>query len=474
MSNFVFPKDFKWGVAGSAFQMEGGMYEGGKCLNIREVAWLDAKKRGNFQQGEMPQPDSNWLNPESPTKFQDDRSPEVSCDFYHKYPEDISLLGQLGVKMFRFSIAWARIIPTMDAEPNREGIAYYHKMIDCMVQQGIEPFFDLWHSDLPDWVLDNGGIISDDFVSWFSRYAEVCFKEFGDRVKYWSTCNEPYLNAYAAYANGNGAPYMKDLALGFKAAHHMVLAHFEAVRHLRRLWPDAKIGSVHNTGRHYSLSFEERDVVAAERRQASQYLLAEPMIRGEYPKEVLEYAPIRKYIPDSYIEELKEKFVPMDFLGCNYYSACFSRAGEKTSWGTEGFRVDHLPKDAYGFTSYASGLFDLLTDLSDRFPEVELYVTENGYTQRRADVYNMDLTPYQHDEERQRYIREHLRACQRAIRAGANLKGYFYWSVMDCWESSMGYGYPMGLIAVNLDTLERIPRDSFYYYQKVIKHNCVD
>ena len=113
-------------------------------------------------------------------------------------------------------------------------------------------------------------------------------------------------------------------------------------------------------------------------------------------------------------------------------------------------------------------------ELTDRFPETELYVTENGYAQRRPDVYNMDLEPYQHDEERIRYIREHLRSCSRAIRAGANLKGYYYWSAMDCWESTMGYGYPMGIVAVNLDTLERIPRDSFYYYQQVIAANAVD
>ena len=162
MAKFSFPQGFLWGAAGSAFQMEGAMYEGGKDLNIREAAWLDAKKRGNFQQGEMPEPDSNWLNPESPSKFQDDRSPEVTCDFYHKYPEDFALFRQLGVNTFRFSIAWARIIPAKDAQPNQMGIDYYNKMIDCMLKNGIEPFLDLWHSDLPKWVMDNGGIIAED------------------------------------------------------------------------------------------------------------------------------------------------------------------------------------------------------------------------------------------------------------------------------------------------------------------------
>ncbi len=477
MINFVFPKDFLWGVAGSAFQMEGGMYEGGKDLNIRETSWLDAVRRGLVQQPgekELPIVDVDWINPESPSKFRDNRSPEVTCDFYHKYPEDIELLASLGINTFRFSISWGRIISAYGAEPNQAGIDYYNGMINKMLECGIQPFMDLWHSDLPCWVLNHGGFISDEFVSWFSRYAEVCFREFGDRVKFWSTSNEPYLNAFGAYALGMGLPKLKEMPLGIKAAHHMVLAHFEAVRLLRKMWPDAKIGSVHNTARYYCLSHDPADEAAAARRQASQFLLSDPMALGKYPQELLDYEPFARYIPQEYIEELKEKFLPMDFFGINYYQPAFVRAGESQYFGVQGIKGINLPQDAYPFKTYANGLFDLLLDMTERYPGVDLFVTENGYTQQRDDVYNMEMESLQHDVLRQEYIREHLRACQRAIRAGAALKGYYYWSCMDVWESTMGYGYPMGLIGINFDTLERVPRDSFYYYQKIVKNNTVD
>ena len=163
----------------------------------------------------------------------------------------------------------------------------------------------------------------------------------------------------------------------------------------------------------------------------------------------------------------------MDFYGINYYGPNFIKSGNGTKYGTD-YVLTELPKDAYPFITYAPGLYDLLIDLDKRYHGAPAIITENGYTYRREDVFRMNLEDYQHDAKRISYIREHLRECSRAIHAGVNLQGYFYWSVMDCWEGSMGYGYPMGLIAVNLDTLERIPRDSFYYYQKVIVHNMVD
>jgi len=477
MANFVFPENFLWGVAGSAFQMEGGMYEGGRDLNIREVAWLDAVQRGQVRQNgndSAPEVDADWLNPESSEVFQDHRSPEVGCDFYHKYPEDIQLFASLGIKMFRFSISWSRIISEYDGQPNRAGIDYYNRVIDEMVKNGIQPFFDLWHADLPKWVLDHGGFLSDEFVSWYTRYAEVCFREFGDRVKYWCTCNEPYFNAFGPYAMAMGIPYKKDMAQGVTAAHHMVLAHFEAVRLLRQLWPDAKIGAVHDISHFYSLSFDPTDMEASQRRGSAQYLLSDPMILGEYPRELWDYEPFRRYIPEEYARQLREKFVPMDFLGVNYYQPCFAKAGNHPQFGSGPVKNIDLPRDAYPFRTYPNGIFDTLVDLQERYGDLEIIVTENGYTQRREDVFNMDLTPFHEDTERQKYIREHLRACQRAIRAGVNLKGYFYWSCMDCWESTMGFGYPMGLVAVNFDTLERVPRASFYYYQKIIQNNMVD
>ena len=173
--NYRFPDDFVWGVGGSAFQMEGAMLEDGKTMNIREAAFHAEVRQETF------------LDP---------RAPDEYLDFYHNYKEDLKLFGQLSPVTFRYSIAWARIIPEKDAAPNQKGIDFYNKVIDEMLAQGITPFMDLFHSDLPLWVIEAGGIANPEFIQWYTRYAEICFREFGDRVKFWCTANEPSLSVF--------------------------------------------------------------------------------------------------------------------------------------------------------------------------------------------------------------------------------------------------------------------------------------
>lgn len=453
MASFTFPNDFTWGISGSAYQFEGAMLEDGKTESTQEYYF--------------------YHQDECPYSYQDTRSPEVKVDFYHHYPDDIKLFRELGATGFRFSFSWPRICPDQSCTPNPKAIAYYNDLIDRLLAAGITPFFDIWHNDIPMWMLSEGGIAGDKFYHYFTTYAKICFENFGDRVKLWSTMNEPKLNVYGVYSHGHAAPFIKDEGLAMKATTNAILAHFECVRMLREMWPDAKIGSVHNYGACYSMSFDEADVAAAERHQSMQLLLLDPMMRGVFPEKVLSHEETAKFILPEYREAIQKAFVPMDFYGINYYSPGFIKSGSSTAYGTTWFEAE-VPQDAYGFKNYASGLFDSLCGLSDRYPNVPVYVTENGYTYRREDVWNTAIAAFQHDPERINYVREHLRACSRAIRAGVNLKGYYYWSAMDCWESSMGYGYPMGLIGVDLDTLERFPRDSYYYYQKVIAGNRVD
>ena len=452
MSNYTFPKDFLWGVAGSAFQMEGAMREGGKTLNASEAA---------------------FYNPETNGRFQDKRPPDVNCDFYHKYPEDLALFKELGVNTFRFSIAWARIIPEKDAAPYQAGIDYYNALVDEMLKNGITPFFDLWHSDLPQWVKDNGGLLSEEFPRWYLRYAEVCLREFGDRVKYWSTVNEPMLMVFAPYSTARCMPFHRNNEEAFQATHNMILAHFSATRALREISPDGKIGMVNNFAEVYSLNFDPEDVEACERRVAMYLTLMEPIVKGEYPPELVNYKNTAPYFTEKRKREVKEQFAPMDFIGMNCYCPKFARNDDGKLFGNVPIAVD-LPKDAYGFVSYAPGLFDALVRLNERYDGMPIFVTENGYTQNREDMNNMDLDQFQHDQARINYIREHVRACARALKAGVNLKGYFYWSFIDTWEVKMGFSVPMGLVGINFDTLERRPRDSFYYYQKVIATNSVD
>ncbi len=451
MNRFTFPKDFVWGAACSAFQMEGGAYEGGKSESHYEHSFRD---------------------PETKTKYQDNRSPDVSSDFYHKYPEDIKMIKELGLKSFRFSFAWTRICPDISGKPNKEGIDFYHRVLDEMIDQGIEPMFDLFHSDLPQWVLDNGGIVDERYVDWFTNYAEVCFREFGSKVKIWNTVNEPKLSVYGSYAWGRYAPYKKDPALALKATHNMMLAHYRCVKMLHEMWPDAKIGAVNNAGKCHSMNFNEEDMDAADRHFAMQFLFLDPMLLGEYPKEMMAYPKMAQFVTPEMVEELKREFVPMDFYGINYYNPNFIRKGTESAYDSTWFEAG-WEKDAYGFPTYGPGMLDLLLELRDRYGDVPIYITENGYTYRRNVETMTVIGDDIHDNKRCDYIREHLRAIWRAIKVGINVKGYYYWSVMDCWEGTMGYGYPMGLISVNFDTLERTPRDSYYYYQDIIKHNMV-
>jgi len=451
--NYRFPKDFMWGVGGSAFQMDGAMLEDGKTMNLHEAEFYSENRH---------------------VVFDDEREPNVCADFYHRYPEDLKLMSQLPGVAFRYSISWSRIIPAKDAPVNQKGVDFYNRLIDSMIENGITPFMDLYHSDLPQWVIDEGGIVSPEFIGWYIRYAEVCFREFGDRVKFWSTANEPVIGVFEAYANARSAPFEKDISRAMQATHNMILAHFEAVKLLRKLWPDAQIGMVNNVAENYCLSFKQEDMDAVARKNAYRLLFSDPIILGEYPKELVAYPPVGNYIPEAMRRQIKEKFVPMDFCGLNYYSPYFTRHGNKTLIGVENFTPDFVKKDGYGFNNYAPGMFDILYTLNERYHGMSMYITENGCAQLRESSSHIELEPFRHDVARQSYMREHIRECGRLLRAGVNLKGYFYWSFMDSWELRKGFLVPMGLVGVNFDTQERQPRDSFYYYQQILQNNMID
>ena len=455
MEKYSFPKDFLWGASCSAFQLEGAPLADGKTYNIREAC---------------------FHSPEYNKKFQDQWGPDLGADFYHHYPEDIALFKELGLKAFRFSIAWSRICPDKSCKPNQAGIDYYNNMISELLKAGITPFFDLLHSDLPQWVYEEGGFADPKFIDYFTKYAEICFREFGDRVAYFSTVNEPKMSVYGAYAQARGVPYLKDMGLAMQATTNMILAHFNAVRLCRELCPNAKIGSVHNSGMTYPITNHPDDVARSEYLMQRQQIFLYPMMHGVYPELILtgEEGP---YITEQMKAEIKKNFIPADFYGINYYCPGHVESPEHKAQRTTPFDSGKK-KDAYGFENDPNGLKDLSRYLAKWYGDTPCLITENGYTTRRpvdaSHPATFDVENTLHDPERIDYIRGHLHVCSDIIQSGFPLKGYFYWSVMDCWESTMGYGYPMGLIAVHFPTLERKPRDSFYYYQKVIQDGFVD
>jgi len=450
--NFTFPKDFLWGTACSAMQIEGAAFEDGKTANIHDYYCR--------QEGHM------WsVNP----------PPDVCADFYHRYRDDFKLLKEMGLRTFRFSISWARIYPNGPDEVNPKGIAYYNDMINALLENDIVPFFDLFHCDPPMWLMDNGGFLTTDFIDWFVKYAKTCFEAFGDRVKFWSTVNEPSINIFNAHANGVPAPFMKDLKAAMQATQNMLIAHYRTVKLYHSMNLGGQIGAVNHFVPHYGATPSAEDTAAAER--ATDYysgIWLDPMVFGKYPDIVADYAFLRDVMPENYAEQLAAEFEKMDFIGINYYSPGFVKHVENDKLCTEGFTNEYLVKDEYGFFTYPSGLYDSVIYLTEKYGGLDIYVTENGTASRR-DPENLNVPSNIHDSFRVYYMREHMRAISRLIKAGYPIKGYYTWAVMDTFEGGDGgLNLDFGLLAIDYSDLSRTPRDSYYFYQKVIRENRVD
>lgn len=445
--SFLFSKDFLFGAACSACQIEAGCHEGGKGEDVGEhYCKLYPEKYGASD-------------------------PEASADFYHRYPEDIQNMKELGLECFRFSISWSRIYPNGPEEACQAGIDYYSRVIDTLRAAGMVVFFDLFHCDLPYWVIEKGGIVDPAFSQWFYVYAKTCFEAFGDRVDYWCTVNEPSINCFAAYAYGTNAPFMKDMTLAIRASHNMLLSHYRVLKLYRSMGLKGKIGAVVHAVPVYGATPEEMDQQAAERKWAfySGWWL-DPMLKGEYPACLMDYPYLKDKMPPHYAEELRENFEPNDYIAVNYYGPSYAKYQENEKFNYESVERD-LPMDDYGFRMYPQGLFDLVTDLSRRYPDKEIIISENGIGKKKWGNYEEELE----DGYRVDYLREHLRALSRAMQTGAKVKAYLHWSIMDTNELyAGGYQYMFGLNQIRYDTLERVPRKSWYYYQSVIKNRRVD
>ena len=445
---FDFPKGFLFGAACSACQIEAGCNEGGKGEDVGEHYYN--------------------LYPE---KYMN-ADPNKSADFYHKYPDDIKMMKELGLRCFRFSISWSRIYPKGPDEVCQAGLDYYSDMIDCLCREGIVPFFDLFHCDLPYWVIERGGILNPEFIEWFSKYARTCFEALGDRVSYWCTVNEPSINCMAAYAYGSNAPFLNDMDLAIKACHNMILAHYKAVRIYRSLGFNGKIGAVIHVEPVYALTMKACDIEATERKQQfySGWWL-DTMIKGHYPTIFADNEYLMSKLPEGYSRQLEENFEPIDYIGVNYYSPSFAEYRDDGRQNYKTLTNSKLPRDDYGFACYPQGIYDTVMYLSETYPGTDIFITENGIGIKKWGNYDEELE----DDYRIEYMREHLRSLSRAIRAGVPVKGYFHWSIMDTNELyAGGYQFMFGLVQVRYDTLERVPRKSWYFYRDVIAAEGVD
>ena len=447
--DFRFPDSFVWGAASSAYQIEAACDAGGKMPTVYD-----------------------YYSKAKPDMFQEGGGPENAADFYHRYREDIAIMKKYGLKSFRFSICWARIQSAVMGAPNEDGIAYYNGVIDCLMENGVIPFFDLYHCDLPMFVIDKGGPTNPEFVDWFTDYARICFRAFGERVKYWSVVNEPVLNVYGAYARENNGPFGNSMKDGLAASYHMMLAHYKTIKLYREMGFDGKIGAVNHFIPTYAKTRSREDQEAAERyREFYAGWWMEPMIKGTYPELILREKEVRDLMPEGFAQGLRDAFEPMDFIGINYYNPAIIAYDPEGELRYRRLRDTGLPKDDYGFDRYLPSMFDTLMYVKNHYGNIPIFITENGIGMAPPEDPLEDIN----DLYRVEYLREALRELNRCMKAGVNVQGYYHWTFLDTYEgNTKGYKVRFGLVRIDTKTLERIPRKSLDYYRDVIESGFVE
>jgi beta-glucosidase len=441
-----FPDGFVWGVATSAYQVEGAVAEDGRGPS----SWDDfARRPGAVRGGD---------------------TGDVACDHYHRWPEDADLMHRLGVHAYRFSLAWPRIMPAGRGPVNPLGIAHYDRMIDGLLQRGIAPTPTLYHWDLPRPLQDAGGWLERRTAEAFGEYAQTCYDAFGDRVRTWMTVNEPWVVSVLGHRLGLHAPGVRELRASVVAAHHLLLGHGLAVQRLRASRPAARVGIPLSLYPTYPASDSEADREAA--RGSDGYTnrwFTDPVLRGRYPPDT--WALFDRLVgPLDAVRDgdLETVGAGVDFLGVNYYTRRrVSAAPGPLPWAVQG-AAPGTPVTEAGWEVVPDALGDLLLRLSADYGDVPVLITENG------GVWNAgpDADGRVRDRGRVRSLHAHLAAVARAIDAGAPVRGYYHWSLLDNFEWAEGYTQRYGLVHVDYATQQRTVKDSGRYFARVIRANA--
>ena len=428
---------FVWGASASAYQIEGAASDDGRGTSIWDTF---CAVPGNVRHGE---------------------SGAVACDFYNRYEQDIDLMRELGLDVFRFSVAWPRVLPAGRGRVNGAGLDFYDRLVDALLAAGIAPFVTLYHWDLPQPLQDAGGWTERSTAEAFAEYAAIVGRRLGDRVRYWTTHNEPYCQPWLGHVEGIHAPGLRDVSAGTAALHHLLLSHGLAVEALRRECPRAEIGVVLDSWPAHPATDDPRDRAAAwEADGVRNRLVFDPILRGAYPVDVLER--LRPAQPPVHADDLAVISTPLDFVGINNYSRTVVRADPVD--GSPITLPAAPPTTATGWEIYPDGMFEVLTRLHREYGVKSLYVTESGAAFH--DVRSPDGSV--HDPGRISYLTRYLDAVMRARGAGVPVHGFFVWSLLDNFEWNEGYSKRFGLVYVDFATLERVPKSSFSWFRQVI------
>jgi beta-glucosidase len=447
------PAGFTWGVATSAYQIEGAASEDGRGESIWDRFCA------------------------TPGKVQDGSSGALACDHYHRWRDDIGLMRSLGVGAYRFSVAWPRVLPEGRGRVNAAGLAFYDRLVDGLLEAGIAPFVTLYHWDLPQALQDEGGWAARATAQAFVDYAGVVSRALGDRVSSWITHNEPWCASLLSHHLGVHAPGTTDLATALRVAHHLLLSHGEAVPVIRaNARPGSEVGITLNfeVSTPASSSAADRDAARHADGAFNRWFL-DPVYGRRYPADIVHdyrgMGALPAHEPD-WIQrgDLARIAARTDFLGVNYYTRRIQRSRAVPEAENEPPTVAPPPASeltTMGWEVYPEGLYGLLCRLHFEYAPPKIYVTENGSAW--PDAVGPDGAV--HDPRRVAYLRDHLGACARASAAGVPLAGYFAWSLMDNFEWERGYTQRFGIVHVDYATQARTPKDTARYYADVIKGN---
>ena len=448
-----FRKDFVWGAATASYQVEGAAYEDGKGLNIWDVF---CKEDGHVYEH---------------------HTGDVACDQYHRYKEDVAIMKELGLKAYRFSVNWARILPEGTGKVNEKGLAYYDNLVNCLIENGIEPYMTLYHWDLPYALHQKGGWLNPQSPEWFYEYAKLMAAHFSDRVSHFFTFNEPQCTVGLGYVTGEHAPGLKVGPYDYFSIWHNVLkAHGRGVQAIREAAVrPVEIGMAPCGALYYPATDSKEDIEAARKANFSLpeadiravswdvAFCADPVFLGQYPEDIMKS--FGKYFPKNAEKDLELISQPLDFYGQNMYNAVPVRADENGN----PVRVDRypgFPKTAIQWPVTPEVLYWAPKFLYERYQK-PFYVTENGMSSH--DWVSLDGKV--HDASRVDFMHRYLREFKKAAADGVDLRGYFAWSLMDNFEWAYGYSERFGMVYVDYQTQKRTVKDSGLFYKDVIASN---
>jgi beta-glucosidase len=446
MKTLTFPKEFIWGVATSAYQIEGAWNEDGRGASIWDT----------FSH--------------TPGKVVHNENGDIAADHYHRWKEDIALLSEMGIKAYRFSTAWPRILPDGTGKVNKKGLDFYDRIVDELLKRKIEPYVCLFHWDLPQALQDKGGWPNRDTTGHFAEYARVVADRLGDRVNVWFTHNEPWVAAFVGHFLGDHAPGKKDIGAAVKSLHHILLSHGLAADAIRsEVKHPVKIGITLNLNPVDPATDSKKDREAAERVDMfMNRIVLDPLLKGTSP---IQESAIAKMLTGKIIQNGDlEKIRQLDILGVNYYSRAVMKHDPKLPV----INVAQVQPEGNEYSGmweiYPEGMYDILKQVWSYQPTCDLMVTENGIPVPDG----VDFDGRVRDERRIRYLQNHIAQVHRAIEDGIPVKGYFHWSLMDNFEWNLGYDQRFGLVYVDWKTQKRIIKDSGRWFAKVIAQNAVD